>query len=177
MLILVRHAMPLASKDISPHDWQLSDEGMHAAQALAAVLPSDAYLASSDEPKAWMTLGGATRQVTQDQRFNEVTRPDEPWNDDFRARRRGYVEGQGLLGWEKQQAVATRFDIGFGAHTSMASGRPLVIASHGMAMTLWLVSRGLVSEDAAGEFWSELRFPDAHVVDLDAGVVRRLSRD
>jgi hypothetical protein len=51
---------------------------------------------------------------------------------------------------------------------------PLVIASHGMAMTVWLRSRGRVTEP--GTFWLALRFPDAIVVDFDARTVTALDR-
>jgi hypothetical protein len=46
-----------------------------------------------------------------------------------------------------------------------------VVASHGMAMTVWLTA-AIGLEDPIG-FWSELRFPDALAVDLAAGTVRR----
>jgi hypothetical protein len=49
----------------------------------------------------------------------------------------------------------------------------VVIATHGMAMTLWLVSVGAVAESDAEGFWRGLRFPDAHLVDRDARTVRR----
>jgi hypothetical protein len=55
-----------------------------------------------------------------------------------------------------------------------AAGRSLVVASHGMAMTLWLTARvGLTSP---GEFWASLRFPDAVAVDLAAGTMNSLAQ-
>jgi hypothetical protein len=44
------------------------------------------------------------------------------------------------------------------------------IASHGMAMTLWL-SASLTLADP-GQFWAELRFPDVLDVEPGASVVR-----
>lgn len=172
MLILVRHAPPAATPDVSPHAWVLSDDGRAAAMRLVAALPADAYLVSSAEPKAWQTLEGDRLPVVRDARFNEVARENDPWDDDYRVRRRAYVEGVEHLGWEPRAAVAERFDVGVTERLAEANGRPVVIASHGMAITTWLSSRlGLTDP---GEFWSQLRFPDAHHVDLDTGAVARL---
>lgn len=171
MLILVRHAPPAATPNRPPQTWALSDDGHAAAMRLVAALPADAYLVSSAEPKAWQTLEGERLSVIRDARFNEVAR-DEPWDGDFRTRRRAYVEGAEHPGWETQAAVAERFDAGVADRLAEANGRPVVIASHGMAITTWLASRVGLSEP--GEFWSRLRFPDAHSVDLDSGTVSRL---
>jgi hypothetical protein len=56
---------------------------------------------------------------------------------------------------------------------SARSAAPRQIATHGMAMTLWLTSeRGL--EDPV-RFWDDLRFPDLFRVHLRAGTVERVS--
>ena len=61
-------------------------------------------------------------------------------------------------GWESPEVAAARFHDGVLAH---ATGGPLVIGTHGMVLTAWLVSIGrLAPGPAAGEFWSGLRFPD-----------------
>jgi broad specificity phosphatase PhoE len=174
MLILVRHALPAATPDVPSADWRLSPDGARAAAGLRQVLPGDARLVASAEPKAWQTLGGVEDQsdaVERDARFGEVVRPDEPWSDDFRTVRAEYVSGVAHPGWEPHREVADRFAAGVAAHE--AGARPLVIASHGMAMTVWLVSAGLVDADVAAEFWRALRFPDAHLVDAESRSVRR----
>jgi broad specificity phosphatase PhoE len=160
VLILVRHAMPAVSADRPPHTWGLSEEGRAAAQTLVASLPVGALLASSAEPKAWETLGGAGSGIRRDDRFSEVGRVGEPWDDDFGERRRRYVEGADHPGWERQAGVAARFEAGVVELLGEASGRPVVLATHGMVLTVWLVSRGVVEAGAAGDFWSGLRFPD-----------------
>jgi 2,3-bisphosphoglycerate-dependent phosphoglycerate mutase len=174
MLILVRHAMPAAGPDLPPSEWPLSPEGVAAAAALRELLPRDARLVASSEQKAWQTLGGsgvADDPVGRDRRFREIDRVTEPWADDFRARRAEYVAGASHPGWEPQADVARRFAEGVATHVD--GPRPLVIASHGMAMTVWLVSVGVVAGADAEAFWQALRFPDAHIVDLDARTVRR----
>ncbi|MET7335356.1 hypothetical protein [Nonomuraea sp. NPDC005650] len=132
-------------------------------------VPKDARLVASNEPKAWQTLGGDDA-VARDRRFNEVTRV-EPWKGHYRELRRAYVEGADHTDWEPRAEVARRFDAGITEHLALAGGRPLVAATDGMAMTVWVKARlGLQSP---GDSWADLRFPDAHLVDLDLGTVER----
>ncbi|GAA0552700.1 hypothetical protein GCM10010172_38930 [Paractinoplanes ferrugineus] len=92
-----------------------------------------------------------------DARFNEVTR-DEPFHGDFRARRRAYVAGADHSGWERREQVVARFGTALQHWYVRAATRPLVIATHGMAMTLWPADAvGLA--DPAG-FRDDLRLPD-----------------
>jgi broad specificity phosphatase PhoE len=171
MLILVRHAMPAATPDVAPAEWPLSTDGVRGALALRDLLPRDARLIASTEPKAWQTLGEVT-EVVRDARFREIDRPDEPWSDDFRERRAEYVAGKIHPGWEQHADVARRFGAGVAGHYD-AGSRAVVIATHGMAMTTWLVSVGAVDREAAAAFWRTLRFPDCHIVDLQLRTVRR----
>jgi broad specificity phosphatase PhoE len=170
-LTLVRHAMPAGSSERPPHEWVLRPEGAAAARLLAAHLPAGAYLVASTEPKAWQTLEPAG-PVTRDPRFNEVHR-DEPYEGDFRGRRRAYVTGTDHPGWEPRSQVVERFDTAVAEHLARAAERPLVVATHGMAMTIWLTAR--VGLETPGAFWAGLRLPDAHAVDLDTGTVVRLA--
>jgi broad specificity phosphatase PhoE len=162
MLILVRHAMPAYSEDVPADEWPLSPDGFSAARQLT--LPAGALLAASNEVKAWQTLEHAG-PVIRDPRFRELSRV-EAWDGPFRELRRSYVDGAALAGWESHEAVAARFDNGVAELVVRSGSRPLVIASHGMAMTVWLRSRGCITEP--GEFWAALRFPDCVAVDLDA---------
>lgn len=171
MLILVRHAEPDASPDVPPTAWVLSERGRAAAAALVRTLPHGVSLVSSAEPKAWQTLGG-TDAVTRDPRFGEVDRPLEPWSDDFRSARSAYVAGKRHPGWEAHADVVARFQAGVDAALP-TDGSAVAIASHGMALTTWLVGVGVLPPDEAAAFWADLRFPDAHAVDLAAREVRR----
>jgi hypothetical protein len=102
-LFLVRHAMPAYGPDVPAAAWELSSEGWCDARAFARALPAGALLIASREPKARQTLEPAG-PVQTDERFNEVTR-DEPYDGDFRARRRGYVTGTDHAGWEPRDQV------------------------------------------------------------------------
>ena len=168
MLVLVRHAEPAFEESVAPDRWPLSPAGLAAARALR--LPSSALLVASDEVKAAQTLSPAG-PVTVDARFREVARVGEPWNGPFRELRRSYVDGADRPGWEPRAEVARRFDEGIAELLVCAAGRPLVVASHGMAMTVWLHARGCV--DRPGEFWAALRFPDVLTVDLASSTVTR----
>ncbi len=149
--------MPAVDPLVLPDRWVLSEHGR--AEAAKIVLPEGSRLVASGEPKAIQTLEHAG-DVTSDMRFNEVRRV-EPFGDDFRVARRAYVDGADHPDWERRQEVVARFDAGIAAYPD----RPLAVASHGMAMTLWLTARlGLADP---GEFWADLRFPDVLVIDLE----------
>ena len=170
-LMLLRHAMPDAVEEVAPRDWRLSDDGRAAARALRVLLPADALLLASDEPKALETVreasGGAA--VLADPGFGEVNRPVE-WVSDHRARARAYVEGTPHDGWEPRQDVAARFEAAVRRHTT--TGRTLVIGTHGMAATVWLATRTTIDP---GPYWEGLCFPDLIAVDLVAGTAARVS--
>lgn len=114
-----------------------------------------------------------TGPVLRDPRFNE-SRRTEPWGDDYRQRRLEYVAGTDHPSWEPRSEVAERFDGAIAEHFGAAHGRPLVVAGHGLAMTVWLTAR--IGLTAPGDFWADLRFPDALRVDLVAGRRSELSR-
>ncbi|MET9315354.1 histidine phosphatase family protein [Kribbella sp. NPDC003505] len=172
VLILVRHAMPAHGPDTPARDWALAPEGQVAARSLCGRLPTGARLVASSEPKAIASLGPAGN-VVQDPRFDEISRA-EVYGETFREQRRAYVDGADHIGWEARDDVIRRFEAGVVEHIAAADGRPVVIASHGMAMTLWLTAA--VGLDDPGAFWADLRFPDAHVVDIVAGKVVRFLR-
>jgi broad specificity phosphatase PhoE len=146
-LILVRHAMPEIVRELPPHEWHLGTAGRAAARALAARLPRDARVVSSDEPKARETaeeiVAARGGTLTTDERLREAVRPTA-WDQDYRAGARRYLAGEALAGWEPQAEVAARMS---------AAARGDVVVTHGLALTL------LVGESVS--FWEELRFPDA----------------
>jgi broad specificity phosphatase PhoE len=173
MLILVRHAMPAYCGEIPPDCWELSEDGRSAARRLGPVLPAGALLVASAERKAWQTLE-SLGPVTRDRRFNEVSRV-EPWQGDYPRLRREYVGGAGHPGWESRGCVVERFAAAVSEYLSAAKDRAVVIATHGMAMTIWL-SSVIGLPDPAG-FWSDLRFPDAYRVELGEGTLVRVLAD
>lgn len=163
-ILLVRHAAPEVASGLDPRRWALSGAGRIAAAQLGARLPSYGVWVSSTETKAYQTLSyaaGADVEIAQDSGFDEVRR-EEPFDEGFRARRLAWVAGrldQRHAGWETPTEAAARFDRAVSAHAT--PGAPLVIASHGMALTAWLVhARGRVPRHEAARFWEALAFPD-----------------
>ena len=163
--------MPAHGPETPARDWLLAPAGQVAAESRCARLPTGALLIASSEPKAIASLEPAG-QVVPDPRFDEISRV-EAYDDTFRTQRRAYVDGADHTDWEARDDVVRRFGAGVAMHIATADGRSVVIASHGMAMTLWLTAA--VGLDDPGAFWADLRFPDAHVVDLAAGTVVRLA--
>lgn len=69
------------------------------------------------------------------------------------------------MGWETLPEVAQRFDEAVRARSE--PGRELVIGTHGMALTAWLIHCGRVEHGAAAtRFWAALEFPDIVEVHL-----------
>jgi broad specificity phosphatase PhoE len=167
-IILVRHAEPVAVRQQAPGRWPLSEAGRRAARRLRDRLPGSGVWVSSTETRAYETLACAregARTIARDPGFDEVRR-DEPFEDGFRARRRAWVEGElddRHAGWESPRDAADRFD--GTVQLYVMPDVPLVVASHGMVLTAWLVhGRGWLAPEDAGDFWEGLSFPD--VVEL-----------
>jgi broad specificity phosphatase PhoE len=126
-----------------------------------------ATFAASAERKAIETLRAAVHaDFTTDERFGEVRRPNEPISDDVRPARRAWVAGaldRRHEGWESPRAAADRFGAGLDA----LPGEAVVVATHGMVLTSWLVTVGVVRPgEEAAEFWSGLVLPDVIRVQL-----------
>ncbi len=155
--------MPIVRADQAPDQWELSDDGQLAAVALAPLIPPGAYLSASTERKAWQTLA-PVGHADLDRRFGEVHRVGEPFGGNFRELRRSYVDGVDHAGWEPRAEVAARFDAAIEEHLALAGERTLVVATHGMALTIWLTARAGLANP--GEFWAALRFPDLVPVTL-----------
>ncbi len=168
-LWLVRHAMPAHGPEVPAAEWELSEQGRQDAESIRSLLPATGLLVSSTEPKARQTLEPAGH-VRTDERFNEVRR-DEAYRGDFRTARLAYVSGADQAGWETRAAVVARFDAGVRHWRALAGARPLVIASHGMAMTVWLSAAMNVADP--GGFWAGLRFPDVLKVEPGAPGITR----
>jgi broad specificity phosphatase PhoE len=166
-VVLVRHAMPERQSDVPAERWRLGDAGRAAARELAGALPRELFAVTSDEPKAQQTaeeliaVCGGTLAV--DARVAETHRP-RAWDEGFRERARQYVGGRRHAGWEPQEAVVARFDAAVRAGLGALGTAPLIVVSHGQALTLWLRSVGAV--DDAPSFWSALAFPDAWMVSV-----------
>ncbi len=166
---LIRHAAPESRADVDPAEWPLSPPGRRAAAELAAQIPPEAALASSTEAKAIETLclatGRMAAELRLDHRFGEVVRPGEPFDNNYRNRRLAWVVGRPddrHHTWETPEQAATRFQQGLDSLEG-----DFVVATHGMVLTAWLVSRGVITAGTeAGAFWTKLAFPDLVSTDL-----------
>jgi broad specificity phosphatase PhoE len=163
-IVLVRHAEPQVSATMDPQLWPLSAAGRAAAGSLRGRLPGAGRWVASSELKAYQTLQCArpgSVAVSQEARFDEVRRV-EPFDDDARTRRRAWVDGrldERHRGWETPPEAAARFDEAVRDHVSASD--TLVVGSHGMVLTAWLVhARGVLAAEDAGPFWEALAFPD-----------------
>ena len=140
-LYLVRHAMPRVEPEVPSHRWRLDDAGKAAAAELARVLPDGPCLwCASTEPKAVetaeaMAAGHGRPLVSVDAGFGEVARPNV-FVRNHRHLASQYVAGTRHTGWEEHEAVIARFDTAVQTSLRKARGRNVVVATHGMAMTL-----------------------------------------
>jgi broad specificity phosphatase PhoE len=164
----VRHAMPVVDDAVPSSRWHLDESGITAARALAKRLEvGDAIgrLASSTEPKALETAGAIAEEwhavVVEDPRLREA---DRPWvGAGYRGIAHGYLRGDQPEGWEPHAEVASRMAAAVDDALADARGRPVVVVSHGLALSLHLGDRLGAAFDRES-FWSGLSFPDAWVL-------------
>jgi broad specificity phosphatase PhoE len=160
--------MPEVQPEVPAEQWRLGDDGRAAARQLAVAVPQTPFAVTSDEPKAHETaqelVGVCGGTLTVDARVAETRRP-HVWDANFAELARQYVAGRQHRAWEPQHAVVRRFHAAVRGAMSASRGAPLVVVSHGQALTLWLCSVSAV--DDAPRFWSELAFPDAWLVTLE----------
>jgi broad specificity phosphatase PhoE len=178
-LILVRHARPRIEPDLAPPRWPLSDEGRVAAQALALRLAPlrPIVTVASTEPKAIETaqilVRGLGLAVAADPAFDEHRREAwlfeaDPSAVTARVRRVLAEPGASIDGAETGEAARARFAAGLAAHAA----RPLLVASHGTVLSLWLADRlGM----GAGELWSSLKTPEAFLFDGQGRLIDRIA--
>ncbi len=66
---------------------------------------------------------------------------------------------EGHAGWESPQEAAERFELAVREYAADAGA--LVVATHGMVLTAWLVhGRQRLAPGKAAAFWERMRFPD-----------------
>jgi broad specificity phosphatase PhoE len=172
----VRHAMAVPDESVHPTEWVLDAEGRASAASLADRLEVAAgigALVSSTEPKALATAEEIGRrwgvEVVTDPRLREAVRP---WvGPGYRAVVHRYLRGEVPEGWEPHLDVANRTAAAVGAARRVAAGRPVVVVSHGLALSLHLGDQ-LGPDFEPEQFWSSLAFPDAWALD-DSGVLHR----
>ena len=157
--------MPQATADIDPTRWPLSAEG---AAACALELPAGARIMASDERKAIETvsLASGCRDIIIDADFGEVRRV-ESFDAGFSERRRAWIRGsldERHVGWETPDAVALRVLSALKRHCADT----MVVGTHGMALTAWLVHMRLLGAgESAARYWERLEFPHVVLVETD----------
>lgn len=162
MVTLLRHAAPEVLPTVNPAAWSLSPDGRLAATLLRGQLLQGAVLASSSEAKAIETMSLAAgvdlRRLHIDDNFGEVQRV-EPFDEHHCCRRLAWVRSElddRHIEWETPSQAAERFQAGL----DLIDG-DVVVATHGMVMTAWLVAQGFVEPGPkAGAYWMGLAFPD-----------------
>jgi broad specificity phosphatase PhoE len=176
-LILVRHAQPAIDERRPPPEWRLSEAGRAAAGALAERLAAYAPAAAvaSPEPKARDTgeiiAANFGLTVTPDAGFAEHHRRDLPFGarEDFEARMAAFFAApkEPFFGGESGEAARARFAAALAGHTA----RPLLVATHGTILTLYLAPiLGL----APFVLWKSLRLPEAFVLDCAGKLLERI---
>jgi len=167
----VRHAMPAVEDGVNPADWHLDDATRQHVRAWADRLEVGegiGALVTSTEPKAIETAEAIAERwgstIVTDDRVREAIRP---WiGTGYRAMAHRYLRGEALEGWEAHEDVAARMAAAVTDATQAAAGAPVVIVSHGLALSIHLGDR-LGTEFDPETFWSRLAFPDAWALDGD----------
>lgn len=163
----VRHALPEVDPMSPPSEWPLTSAGVRSAKALK--LPRTARLLSSPEIKALQTVALATGSdvdsIVLDPAFREIERI-EAVHDGYRAARAAWVSGaldNQHQGWESPKSATNRI-----CEALLRYEAPhLVIGTHGMVLTAWLVSTGAIEPHASAvAFWEQLPFPAVATVEM-----------
>lgn len=165
----VRHSMAVPQESVHPSAWHLDDRGRLEAGRLAdrlEVVPGVGALVTSTEPKALETAEAIGARlslpVTADERLREAVRP---WiGPGYRAVVHRYLRGELPDGWESHVEVAARVAAAVADVSAVAAGQPIVVVSHGLALTVHLGERLGHGFDRES-FWSGLAFPDAWALD------------
>lgn len=180
-ITFVRHGMPAVDGEASPAVWPLIPEAVVAAGALRLDAASErTVIVSSPERKAVQTcalaVGASESAVLTDAGLREIDRI-ESVDAGFRDARRAWIASridERHRGWESPDAAARRFHEALLRHR----GDHLIVATHGMVLTCWLVAQGIVASGGdAIEFWESLRFPDVLELDLPLLRVRAVLTD
>src|SRR5579885_1990971 len=180
-LILVKHAMPEVDPGRPAAEWRLGDEGRAGARRIVDELRrfEPVAVVGSVEPKAWETAAIVAQRLRVPCRaaagLHEHERPLSDFGDrgTFEGRIRMLFErpDQLVFGAETASQTLARFERAVeGALTKWASGRALVVVSHGTAISL-LVERWCGVDGF--ELWRSLGLPSFVAISLPE---RRLLR-
>ena len=134
-------------------------------------------LVSSTDTKALETAAAIAERwpAPQWRRTIGCARRVRPWiGTGYRAVAHRYLRGELPEGWEPHAAVAARMARGRRRRRRRsAAGAPVVVVSHGLALSIHLGDR-LGADFDRESFWSRLAFPDAWALDGDDVLHRSL---
>ncbi len=175
--------MPVVQPGVHPVRWRLDDLGRSAVASLAQSLPHDVapLVLCSHEPRAKETAEvliaerpagtpGSPAVLRLDPDLREVGRPTS-WSASYPEDLADYFRNGARAGWEPATAVLTRFGSAVDRATREAAGLPVVVVSHGLALSLYV---GAVCGLRPAGFLHSLLHPDAWLIDVDAGRLERL---
>lgn len=182
-IILVRHGKPLIDPDRPAAAWLFDRDAAGEVEQLGRLISTfDAdVVITSAEQKAIATGEVIARQLGvaahADERLGEQGAGTVPWIEapvEFRAavERHFREPGRRVLGDEASMEAATRF--ARAVDTVRTRGRLPVIVTHGRVMSAYVAQ---VTETDAWTFWSDLRMPDAFLLDLERRAWRRIGKE
>jgi len=176
-LYLVRHAAVVVRPAQPSAQWHLSPEGRAAADALADApfWPSVSGIYASTEPKATGTAQRIAARHGLPLRIEpDLREVERPWMDgDYAAIARRYLAGDAIDGWEPRAEALARVRGCIERIVTRHAGLDIGIASHGLALTLYVSDLLGLDGEASGRLWSSIAFPDLALVDPEA---RRMER-
>ena len=171
-LVLVKHASPQITPEVSSHRWVLSEEGRDRCEWLAAELRAQGVtrLYSSLEPKALETAAlvsirlGVEVRPRRDLHENDRTGLGFGALGDLKRRMRQFFETPSdlVVGAETAEAALTRFEAAVRALASEAGDQTIAVVTHGTVLTLLVAKYNPI---APFDFWDSLALPSYVVMD------------
>lgn len=164
--------------------WRLDDFGRSAVASLGQALPDDLadVVWSSHEARGQETAEqliesrGADQsrlELRLDPDLREVGRPTA-WSSTYAEDLAGYFRDGAGDGWEPATSVLSRVSGVVDRAVREASGLPVVVVTHGLALSLYV---GASCGVRPAGFLQSLMHPDAWLLDLEAGRLERLDPD
>ena len=174
-MIFLRHAEPLSTDGAPAPEWPLTEQGRSDARALGRSLAEGSpnfTVWTSPERRAAETaaLAFPSAAIEVREQLAEVKKQRYATADEHADAVAGYLKGEPVRGWERRDDVVSRLAE---LETGIASLEDdLIVVSHGVLLTTWLDhDRGLADPYW---FWSNLRMPDAWVVDCEDSSLERI---
>ena len=155
-------------------EWPLTQKGRKDASALGTSLAgrfTSAIVLTSPERRARETAALFLPSVVPDigDQLSEVKKPWHASANEHTNAVTKYLKGETVEGWERREDVISRIAQ---LKSDFGSSKSLVFVSHGLLLTTWLDHEIGLSDPLS--FWSELRIPDAWVVDFEDKSLERI---